>query len=148
MVRCLRCMGLCCLHYAAMVSWSLAVFMVPGEHYCQGAITNCAGVSDMGSTVVRKNIEFRCNNHAIISCLASWRSWEPLARPRLPITLSILRRVMATLVTQEATWEQQMVSAALNLCFFGFLRSGEMCCPSASQYNQGSHLSPLRPHSR
>ena len=37
-----------------MVSWSLARFMVPGEHYCQGAITNCAGVSDIGSTVVRK----------------------------------------------------------------------------------------------
>ena len=27
-----------------MVSWLLARFMVPGEHYCQGAITNC-GVS-------------------------------------------------------------------------------------------------------
>ena len=48
MVRCLRCMELWCLHYAGMVSWSLARFMVPGEHYCQGAITNCAGVSDMG----------------------------------------------------------------------------------------------------
>ena len=56
MVRCLRYMGLLCLHYTGMVSWSLAGFMVPGEHYCQGAIINCAGVSDMGSTVVRKHI--------------------------------------------------------------------------------------------
>ena len=54
MVRCLRCTGLWCLHYAGMVSWSLAKFMVPGEHYCQGTIINCAGVSDMGSTVIRK----------------------------------------------------------------------------------------------
>ena len=34
-----------------------------------------------------------------------------------------------------------MVWAAMNLCFFVFLCSREICCSSTSQYDQGSHLS-------
>ena len=36
------------------------------------------------------------------------------ARPRLPITPNNLRRVRATLDTQEATWDWQVVWAAMN----------------------------------
>ena len=69
-------------------------------------------------------------------------SQRPPTRPRLPITPSILRRVGATLKSQEATWDRRMIWAAMNLCFFGFLRSGEICCPSVSHFDPTCHLSP------
>ena len=59
-------------------------------------------------------------------------SQRPPTRPRLPITPSILRRVGATLKSQEATWDRQMIWAAMNLCFFGYLCSSETYCPSQS----------------
>ena len=35
-----------------------------------------------------------------------------------------------------------MVWAAMNVCFFGFLRSGEICTPSASVFDPMNHLAP------
>ena len=63
-------------------------------------------------------------------------------KPRLPITPSILRRVQAYLFSQPCTWNRRMIWAAMNVCFFGFLRSGEICSPSASVFDQTTHLAP------
>lgn len=35
-----------------------------------------------------------------------------------------------------------MIWAAMNLCFFGFLRSGELCCPTSSSFDTTAHLAP------
>ena len=67
--------------------------------------------------------------------------WLP-ARPRLPITPSILQRVSASLKSQEATWDRLMIWAAMNLCVFGFLHSGEICCPTTTQFDKTCHLMP------
>ena len=64
------------------------------------------------------------------------------ARSRLPITPAILRRVKAVVTSQAPSWDGRMIWAAMNLCFFGFLRSGELCCPSATSFDGTAHLAP------
>ena len=57
------------------------------------------------------------------------------AKPRLPITPSILRRVYSHLDSQPCTWDRRMIWAAMCVCFFGFLRSGEVCTPSPTEFD-------------
>ena len=59
---------------------------------------------------------------------------------RLPITPSILSRVRSFLFAQSCTWDRCMIWAAMNICFFGFLRSGEICTPSSANFDPGAHL--------
>ena len=63
-------------------------------------------------------------------------------RPRLPITPNILRRVYSHLSSQPCTWDRRMLWAAMCVCFFGFLRSGEVCTPSPSEFDPSTHLAP------
>ena len=63
-------------------------------------------------------------------------------KPHLPIAPSILRRVQVYLFSQPCTWSQRMIWAAMNICFFGFLRLGEICTSSASVFDQTTHLAP------
>ena len=35
-----------------------------------------------------------------------------------------------------------MTWAAMNLCVFGFLHSGEICCPTTTQFDKTCHLMP------
>ena len=62
------------------------------------------------------------------------------ARLWLPITPSILRRVSASLKSQDATWDRLMIWADMNLCFFGFLHSGEICYPTTTQFDKTCQL--------
>ena len=61
-------------------------------------------------------------------------------RLRLPITVEIMWEL-------KHAWERagcpegQMLWAAASLCFFGFLRSGEMTVPEGAQYDESTHLS-------
>ena len=59
---------------------------------------------------------------------------------RLPITPSILSRIRSFLFAQSCTWDRRMIWAAMNMCFFSFLRSGEICTPSSTNFDPGAHL--------
>lgn len=62
------------------------------------------------------------------------------SRERLPITPDILRALLRVLNEHPSDPDNIMIWAAMNLCLFGFLRSGEICCPSPSSYNPTWHL--------
>ncbi len=61
----------------------------------------------------------------------------PSKKKRLPVTLDILSKL-------RGVWQQvesgSMLWAAASLCFFGFLRSGEITIPSDTAYDEGAHL--------
>jgi len=61
------------------------------------------------------------------------------SRPRLPITPDILRRIR-TRWEGSQEWDHIMLWAAMCLCFFGFLRSGEAVAPD-TEFDPSQHLS-------
>ena len=63
------------------------------------------------------------------------------SRTRLPITPTILKKIRGVLSQNPLDFNNIMIWAACCLCYFGFLRSGEVCVPSLSGYDAGAHLS-------
>ena len=62
-------------------------------------------------------------------------------KARLPITPAILRQVgQAANKPGQPSADTLMVWAAMNMCFFGFLRAGEVCSPTGSSYDPTWHL--------
>ena len=51
---------------------------------------------------------------------------------RLPITPELLRDIKHNWQKQDITEDKIMLWAAFTTCFFGFLRSGELCCQNSS----------------
>ena len=66
-------------------------------------------------------------------------STKPL-KARLPITPFILRQVCRAANKNEPSQDTLMLWAAMNMCFFGFLRAGEVCTPSGASYDLAWHL--------
>ena len=62
------------------------------------------------------------------------------SKPRLPITPAILRQIH-NYWKDSQEWDKVMVGAAMCLCFFGFLRSGEVVVPDDINFDPSQHLS-------
>lgn len=62
------------------------------------------------------------------------------SKARLPITPAILRQVWQVAKAMPPSNNTSMLWAAMNMCFFGFLRAGEVCTPTSSSYDPSWHL--------
>jgi hypothetical protein len=65
----------------------------------------------------------------------------PAKSMRLPITPDLLRKMKQSWEGMGATGDNLMLWAAVTLCFFGFMRSGEITVPTETSYDEGAHLS-------
>ena len=61
-------------------------------------------------------------------------------RKKLPITPDILRRMRSSWETRKEETEYIMLWAACTVCFFGFMRSGEVAIPSRNSFDPSYHL--------
>ena len=68
------------------------------------------------------------------------RAKPGVVRRRLPITPAILEKLREIWNRSPSARDAKMLWAACCLCFFGFLRSGEVVAPAAAQFDPRSHL--------
>ena len=64
-----------------------------------------------------------------------------LQKPRLPITIAIMRKLQQVWLSSEGYQDGTMLWAATTTGFFGFLGTGEFTVPSPLTYDPQVHLS-------
>ena len=62
------------------------------------------------------------------------------SRTRLPITPEILSQINQHWKGRQVEWDVTMIWAAMLLCFYGFLRTGEVVVPSNTEFDPSQHL--------
>lgn len=68
------------------------------------------------------------------------RSPSLSARKRLPITPPILHQICNYWESKGALFDYQMLWAAVTICFFGFLHSGEVTVPADTSFDVNAHI--------
>ena len=64
----------------------------------------------------------------------------PRIKPRLPMTPTILLSMRSVWEQDASNFDHIMLWAACCTCYFGFLRSGEICAPSDKEFDPSTHL--------
>ena len=62
------------------------------------------------------------------------------AQQRKPMSMELLEVLRVSWSKTPGEQDAKMLWAAATLCFFGFLRSGELTIPSEGGFNEGAHL--------
>jgi hypothetical protein len=65
---------------------------------------------------------------------------NPLKNPRLPMTPDILSQMRKVWNKEPSRFDNNMPWAACCLCYFGFLKAGEITVPSELAYDKAVHL--------
>ena len=64
------------------------------------------------------------------------------SRPRLPVTPEALRKIKAVWEQEGINHDRIMLWTAFTLCFFAFMRSGEICCAGGGSFDPTRDLTP------
>ena len=70
---------------------------------------------------------------------AQTKGGDPI-QPRLPITPALLLAMKGVWEHESVSQDKAILWAAASLCFFGFLRSREVCIPGEKAFVKGAHL--------
>ena len=77
----------------------------------------------------------------VLKGIKAVQSKGPKRTERLPITPNHLAKLKEVWSSGANRFDGKMLWAAASLCFFGFMRSGELTIPSATSFDEGAHLS-------